>query len=136
MREIGRDGRAGDKRKRNDRDRWVYYYAITQVVATREVGIGDCSDALACRQFHCRDVEAYARILTNVEAYGQWPSKPEAADLHLIANSFTAPLMYFVMQSRWVQHHLYSMAVVNPATLTDATLESFATKHLANALRS
>ena len=62
-------------------------------------------------------------------------SKPEVADLHLIANSFTAPLMYFVMQSRWAQRDLYSIALVNPAMLTDATLESFATEHLANALR-
>jgi pimeloyl-ACP methyl ester carboxylesterase len=74
-------------------------------------------------------------ILTNVEAYDQWPSKPETDDLHLITNSFTAPLMYFAMQSRWVQRDLYSIAVVNPATLTDATLDSFATEHLANALR-
>lgn len=74
-------------------------------------------------------------ILTNVEAYDQWPSKPETEDLHLITNPITAPLMYFVMQSRWVQRDLYSIAVVNPATLTDATLDAFATEHLANPLR-
>jgi pimeloyl-ACP methyl ester carboxylesterase len=74
-------------------------------------------------------------ILTNVEAYDQWPSKPETQDLHLITNPLTAPLMYFAMQQRWVQRDLYSIAVVDPATLTDATLDSFATEHLANALR-
>jgi pimeloyl-ACP methyl ester carboxylesterase len=74
-------------------------------------------------------------ILTNVEAYDQWPSKPETEDLHLITNPVTAPLMYFALQSRWEQRDLYSIAVVNPATLTDATLDSFATEHLANALR-
>jgi pimeloyl-ACP methyl ester carboxylesterase len=74
-------------------------------------------------------------ILTNVEAYDQWPSKPETEDLHLITNPVTAPLMYFAMQSRWVQRDLYSIAVVNLATLTDSTLDSFATEHLANALR-
>jgi pimeloyl-ACP methyl ester carboxylesterase len=74
-------------------------------------------------------------ILTNVEAYDQWPSKPEAEDLNLITNPITAPLMYFVMQSRWVQRDLYSIAVVDPSTLTDAMLDAFATEHLASALR-
>lgn len=74
-------------------------------------------------------------ILTNVEAYDQWPSKPETEDLHLITNRFTAPFMYFAMQSRWVQRDLYSIAVADPKVLTDATLDSFATEHLANALR-
>ena len=74
-------------------------------------------------------------ILTNVEAYDQWPSKQEAEDLRLITGPLTAPLMYFAMQSRWVQRDLYSIAVVDKATLTDATLNSFATEHLANALR-
>jgi 2-hydroxymuconate-semialdehyde hydrolase len=74
-------------------------------------------------------------ILTNVEAYDQWPSKPETADLHLITNPVTSPLVYFALQSRWVQRHLYSIAVVNPATLTNETLDSFANEHLASALR-
>lgn len=74
-------------------------------------------------------------ILTNVEAYDQWPSRPETEDLHLITNPFTAPLMYFVMQFRWVQRDLYSIAVVNSAALTNATLDAFASEHLANALR-
>lgn len=74
-------------------------------------------------------------ILTNVEAYDQWPSKPETEDLRLITNPVTAPLMYLALQWRWVQRDLYSIAVVNPATLTDATLDSFATEHLANARR-
>jgi pimeloyl-ACP methyl ester carboxylesterase len=74
-------------------------------------------------------------ILTNVEAYDQWPSRPETADLHLITNPVTSPLLYLALHWRWVQRDLYSIAVVNPAALTDATLESFATEHLATALR-
>jgi pimeloyl-ACP methyl ester carboxylesterase len=74
-------------------------------------------------------------ILTNVEAYDQWPSNPETEDLRLITNPLSAPLMYFAMRSRWVQRELYSIAVVNKGTLTDATLDSFATEHLANAMR-
>ncbi|HEV2098589.1 MAG TPA: alpha/beta hydrolase [Stellaceae bacterium] len=74
-------------------------------------------------------------ILTNVEAYDQWPSKPETEDLHLITNPVTSPLLYLALHSRWVQRDLYSIAVVDPATLTDATLDAFATEHLATALR-
>lgn len=74
-------------------------------------------------------------ILTNVEAYDQWPSKAETKDLHLVTNPVTSPVMYLALHSRWVQRELYSIAVVNPATLTDATLDAFATEHLANALR-
>jgi pimeloyl-ACP methyl ester carboxylesterase len=74
-------------------------------------------------------------ILTNVEAYDQWPSKPETEDLHLITNPITSPLIYLALHSRWVQRDLYSIAVVNPATLTDDMLNAFATEHLATALR-
>ncbi len=74
-------------------------------------------------------------ILANVEAYDQWPSKPETEDLHLITNPITSPLIYLALHSRWVQRDLYSIAVVNPATLTDDTLNAFATEHLATALR-
>jgi pimeloyl-ACP methyl ester carboxylesterase len=74
-------------------------------------------------------------ILTNTESYDQWPSKPETEDLHLITNPLTSPLMYLAMQSRWVQRDLYSIAVVNQATLSDAMLDSFASEHLATSLR-
>jgi len=74
-------------------------------------------------------------ILTNVEAYDQWPSKPETQDLRLITNPFTSPLIYAALKSRWVQRELYSIAVANRATLTDATLDAFANEHLASPLR-
>lgn len=74
-------------------------------------------------------------ILTNVEAYDQWPSKPETGDLHLITNPVTSPLIFFALHFRRVQRDLYSIAVVNQATLTDDTLDAFASEHLATALR-
>ena len=74
-------------------------------------------------------------ILTNVEAYDQWPSKPETGDLHLITNPVTSPLVFAALHSRSVQRHLYSIAVVNQSTLTDETLDAFASEHLATALR-
>ena len=74
-------------------------------------------------------------ILTNTESYDQWPSKPETADLHLITNWLTSPFMYLAMQLRGVQRELYSIAVVDPATLSDSMLDSFADEHLATPLR-
>lgn len=74
-------------------------------------------------------------ILTNVEAYDQWPSKPETEDLHLITNPVTSPLIFAALHSRWVQRDLYSIAVVDKATLSDEMLDAFATEHLATALR-
>lgn len=74
-------------------------------------------------------------ILTNVEAYDQWPSEPETEDLHLITNPVTSPLIFAALHSRWVQRDLYSIAVVNRATLSDDMLDAFATEHLATARR-
>jgi pimeloyl-ACP methyl ester carboxylesterase/uncharacterized membrane protein len=74
-------------------------------------------------------------ILTNVEAYDQWPSKPETADLHLITNPVTSPLVYLALHFRPVQRDLYSIAVVDRSTLADETLDAFASEHLATARR-
>lgn len=74
-------------------------------------------------------------ILTNVEAYDQWPSKPEMLDLKLITNPVTSPLIFHAFQLRTVQRELYSIAVVDRATLTDETLDGFTKSHLTSALR-
>jgi len=74
-------------------------------------------------------------ILTNVEAYDQWPSKPEMGDLRLITNPVTSPLVYLALHFRGVQRNLYSIAVVNRSRLNDETLDAFASEHLANARR-
>jgi len=76
-----------------------------------------------------------AAVLTNAEAFDQWPSKPEIPDLELITNPITSPLLYHAMQFRAVQRHLYAIAVANPDTLTDETLDGFAASHLSSALR-
>ena len=65
-------------------------------------------------------------ILTNVEAYDQWPSKPETPDLKLITNPITSPLLYEAIKLRPVQRELYSIAVADHAALTDETLDAFA----------
>jgi len=72
-------------------------------------------------------------LLTNVEAYDEWPSNPETADLHLITNPVTSPLVYLALHFRRVQRDLYSIAVVNRSTLTDETLDAFASERPAMA---
>jgi 2-hydroxymuconate-semialdehyde hydrolase len=74
-------------------------------------------------------------ILTNVEAYDQWPSKPEIPDLRLITNFITSPLIFHAFKFRALQRELYSIAVVDQATLTDETLDGFTKQHLMSALR-
>ena len=74
-------------------------------------------------------------VITNAEAYDQWPSKPETADLHLITDTFTSPLVFIAIHSRWVQRDLYSIAVVNQQTLSNEMLDAFANEHIATALR-
>lgn len=74
-------------------------------------------------------------IITNAEAYDQWPSKPETEDLHLITNPVTSPLLFAAIHFRFVQRDLYSIAVVNQATLSDEMLDAFAHEHIATGLR-
>jgi len=74
-------------------------------------------------------------ILTNVEAYDQWPSKPEIPDVKLITNFFTSPLIFHAFKFRALQRDLYSIAVADPSTLTDETLDGFSKQHLMSALR-
>ncbi|HEV2363331.1 MAG TPA: alpha/beta hydrolase [Caulobacteraceae bacterium] len=64
-------------------------------------------------------------ILTNVEAYDQWPSKPETPDVRLVVNPVTSPLLYEAIKLRAVQRDLFRIAVYKPSTLTDEMLDAF-----------
>jgi pimeloyl-ACP methyl ester carboxylesterase len=74
-------------------------------------------------------------ILTNVEAYDQWPSRPETPDLRLITNPLTSGLLYEALKLRAVQRDLFSIAVANPTVLTDKTLDAFVAPLASNGLR-
>jgi pimeloyl-ACP methyl ester carboxylesterase len=74
-------------------------------------------------------------IITNAEAYDQWPSKPETPDLHLITNPITSPLLYEAIKLRPVQRDLLRIAVNNPATLTDEMMDGFLEPLAADGLR-
>lgn len=74
-------------------------------------------------------------ILTNVEAYDQWPSKPEIPDLKLITHPVTSPIIFQAFKVRALQRKLYSIAVADKAVLTDETLDGFTEQHLMSPLR-
>ena len=74
-------------------------------------------------------------ILTNVEAYDQWPSKPEIPDLKLITNPITSPIIYQAFKFKALQYKLYSIAVADKSILTDETLDGFTDQHLMSPLR-
>ena len=74
-------------------------------------------------------------VLTNVEAYDQWPSKPEIPTLKLIVNPLTSPLMYHALKFEWAQKEAFSVAVFDEKTLTSEVTRGYALPHVATAER-
>ncbi|PHS20388.1 MAG: hypothetical protein COA86_00085 [Kangiella sp.] len=74
-------------------------------------------------------------IMSNVEAYDQWPSKPELPYLKAIVNPFTSPLMYEAMQFDFLARKVFSLAVEDINTLTPEITKGFALPHIATAER-
>lgn len=70
-------------------------------------------------------------ILTNVEAYDQWPSAPELPYLRMIVNPVTSPLVYQALQFERVQREVFSIAVEDEAVLTPEVLRAYARPHVA-----
>ncbi|MFQ5697126.1 MAG: alpha/beta fold hydrolase [Myxococcota bacterium] len=76
-------------------------------------------------------------VLTNAEAYDQWPSAPERPYLALMVNPVTAPLFRLAMGLRWVQHEVFAIAHHDPGrTMTDADLDAYLRASLSTPRRS
>ena len=67
----------------------------------------------------------HSLVLTNVEAYDQWPSEPEKPYLRMMLNPVTGPLFRLAFALEAVQREAYSVAVHDEATLTEEMLEAF-----------
>jgi pimeloyl-ACP methyl ester carboxylesterase len=65
-------------------------------------------------------------IMTNAEAYDEWPSKPETEILKAIVHPLTGPLMYHALQWHWVQRRAFTIAVLDQKSLTPAVLAGYA----------
>jgi 2-hydroxymuconate-semialdehyde hydrolase len=72
-----------------------------------------------------------AVVLTNAEAYDQWPSKPESLDLDLLINPVSAPFFRLALATRVGQRWIYRIAVYNQSILTDEVLNGIARPNLA-----
>lgn len=70
-------------------------------------------------------------ILTNVEAYDQWPSQPELPYLRMIVHPVTSPLIYQALQAEAIQREIFSIAVEDEAVLTSDVLRAYAEPHIA-----
>jgi 2-hydroxymuconate-semialdehyde hydrolase len=60
-----------------------------------------------------------AVVLTNVEAYDQWPSAPERLDVELIVHPLSTPFFRFAFAVPPIQRHILSIAVPQPDVLTE-----------------
>ena len=74
-------------------------------------------------------------VLSNVEAYDQWPSKPELPYLRAIVNPISSPLMFHALQFEGVRREVFSIAVHDPKVLSPAVLTGWTEPHVSSAAR-
>ena len=74
-------------------------------------------------------------VLTNIEAYDQWPSKPELKYLKAIVNPITSPIVFAALKSDWVRHRIFRIAVHDERTLNKDILAEWVTPHTASGER-
>jgi len=77
----------------------------------------------------------HSLVLTNIEAYDQWPSKPETPYLRLVLNPWTGPFFRLAFALGPLQREAYSIAMYNEGTLSDETLSAFVDPQTATAGR-
>ena len=64
-------------------------------------------------------------VITNAEAYDQWPSAPERPYLRLIVSPWTGPLFRLALRSTFVQREVFSIAVHRKEAFTDEVLNAY-----------
>jgi pimeloyl-ACP methyl ester carboxylesterase len=74
-------------------------------------------------------------VLTNIEAYDQWPSQPELKYLTLIVNPVTSPIVFTALKSDWVRHRIFRIAVHDERSLNRDILAEWVTPHTASGER-
>lgn len=70
-------------------------------------------------------------VLTNVEAYDEWPSAPELPYLRMIVNPVSSPLIHQALQFESIRREIFSIAVEDEAVLTSDVLRAYALPHTA-----
>ncbi len=67
----------------------------------------------------------HSLVLTNVEAYDQWPSAPETPFLRMLLNPVTGPFFRLAFGLTPFQREAYASAVYTPGHLDDEMLAAF-----------
>jgi pimeloyl-ACP methyl ester carboxylesterase len=70
-------------------------------------------------------------VLTNAEAYDQWPSEPERPYLHWIVSRVRSPFLRLALGFAPVQREIFSIAVHNQDVLSDDVLAAYVRPHIA-----
>jgi 2-hydroxymuconate-semialdehyde hydrolase len=70
-------------------------------------------------------------VLTNVEAYDQWPSEPERPYLEWIVSPVRTPFLRALLGATAAQRDIFSIAVHNKQALTDEVLAAYVRPHIA-----
>ncbi len=71
-------------------------------------------------------------VLTNIEAYDQWPSKPEMPYLALVLNPVTGPFIRLAFEFPAMQREAFDLAFYRDTTLTKPMLSAFMTPLMAS----
>lgn len=74
-------------------------------------------------------------VLTNIEAYDQWPSDEERPYLKLIVNPLTSPIFWALLHLRPIRHYVFSIAAHRQEVLTDDVLKAFLRPHISTGSR-
>ncbi len=74
-------------------------------------------------------------VLTNIEAYDQWPSNEERPYLKLIVNPLTSPVFWALLHLRPIRRHVFSIAAHRQEVLTDDVLKAFLRPHISTGRR-
>jgi len=75
-------------------------------------------------------------VLTNAEAYDQWPSEPERPYLRLAVNPLTSPFFRLALALRPVRREVFSIAYHDPDhSMHDEDIDVYTRTHIATARR-
>jgi len=76
-----------------------------------------------------------AVVLTNVEAYDQWPSEPERLDVQLVVHPLSTPFFRAAFGFPTVQRRVLRIAVHRPEVLTEDVIHGLLRPSMATAAR-
>jgi pimeloyl-ACP methyl ester carboxylesterase len=74
-------------------------------------------------------------VLTNAEAYDQWPSREERPYVAATVNAATTHLVRLALRFQGLRRAIFRSAVTDPRTLTAEVLQAFARPHTATRRR-